>query len=95
MAKTNTGTRLTDAPIVVALGPGFTAGVDAHAVVETNRGHNLGRVYYSGSAEPDSGRPAPVRGVSQERVLRAPAAGAFSAPSRSARRLRLGRLLGP
>jgi xanthine dehydrogenase accessory factor len=78
VAKTNTGTRLADASIVVALGPGFTAGVDAHAVVETNRGHNLGRVYYSGSAELDSGRPAPVRGVSQERVLRAPVAGAFS-----------------
>ena len=78
VAKTNTGTHLTDAPIVIALGPGFTAAVDAHAVVETNRGHNLGRVYYSGSAEPDSGCPAPVRGVSQERVLRAPAAGAFA-----------------
>jgi len=78
LAKTNTGTHLTDAPVVVALGPGFIAGVDAHAVVETNRGHNLGRVYYSGGAELDSGRPAPVYGVSYDRVLRAPAAGAFS-----------------
>ena len=53
MSKMNTGTRLTEAPIVVALGPGFTAGIDCHAVVETNRGHNLGRVYYRGAAEPD------------------------------------------
>jgi xanthine dehydrogenase accessory factor len=78
VAKTNTGTRLTDAPIVVALGPGFTAGVDAHAVVETNRGHNLGRVYYAGSAEPDSRQPSLVSGYSHERVLRAPAAGTFA-----------------
>lgn len=94
VAKTNTGTRLTDAPIVVALGPGFTAAVDAHAVVETNRGHNLGRVYYSGSAEPDSGQPAAVRGVSRERVLRAPAAGAFSSALAIGTQVAAGTLVG-
>jgi xanthine dehydrogenase accessory factor len=78
VAKTNTGTRLTDAPIVVALGPGFTAGVDAHAVVETNRGHNLGRVYYKGRAEADSTQPSPLRGITVGRVLRAPVAGTFA-----------------
>ena len=78
VAKTNTGTRISDAPIVVALGPGFIAGIDVHAVVETNRGHNLGRVYYEGSAEPDTGQPAAVRGVAQGRVLRAPTTGVFA-----------------
>ncbi len=75
MAKRNTGTRITDAPLVVALGPGFTAGVDCHAVIETNRGHRLGRAIYSGSAEPDTGAPGEVGGRTVERILRAPVAG--------------------
>lgn len=77
MAKANRGTRIVDAPVVIALGPGFNAGVDAHAVIETNRGHNLGRVYYTGGAESDTGAPAPVQGFRQERVLRAPVTGSF------------------
>ena len=79
MAKRNTGTRISDAPMVVALGPGFTASLDAHAVVETNRGHNLGRVYYHGQAEPDTGIPALVGGDAESRVVRAPADGMFRA----------------
>lgn len=79
MAKTNTGTRIGDAPVVIALGPGFTAGTDCHAVVETNRGHNLGRVYYAGSAESDTHEPNAVDGVSHRRVLRAPRDGVFVA----------------
>ena len=77
MAKRNTGTRLDDAPLVVALGPGFAVGVDCHAVIETNRGHNLGRVLWSGSAEPDTGTPGELPGVGGKasRVLRAPIAG--------------------
>ena len=75
MAKRNTGTHITDAPLVVALGPGFTAGVDCHAVVETMRGHFLGRVYWSGSALPDTGTPGNVMGYDKERVLRAPCDG--------------------
>ncbi len=75
MAKRNTGTRITDAPLVIALGPGFVAGQDCHAVVETNRGHWLGRVYWSGSAEADTGKPAAVAGYQAERVLRAPCEG--------------------
>jgi xanthine dehydrogenase accessory factor len=78
MAKRNTGTRITDAPIVIALGPGFTAGVDVHAVIETNRGHNLGRVILSGSAEPHTGVPGPTAGYTHERVLRAPCEGTFT-----------------
>jgi xanthine dehydrogenase accessory factor len=75
MAKSNINTRITDAPCVVALGPGFTAGVDCHAVIETNRGHNLGRVIYTGMAEPNTGQPGSVDGKTEERILRAPVEG--------------------
>ena len=79
IAKRNTGTRITDAPIVIGLGPGFRAGRDVHAVIETNRGHRLGRVILDGEAEPDTGVPASVDGRGAERVLRAPADGTFIA----------------
>jgi len=75
MAKRNTGTSIEMAPVVIGLGPGFDAGSDVHAVVETNRGPNLGRVIWLGSAEPDTGDPAPVSGHGVSRVLRAPTAG--------------------
>jgi xanthine dehydrogenase accessory factor len=75
MAKSNLNTRITDAACVVALGPGFTAGVDCHAVIETNRGHNLGRVIYNGSAEPDTGQPGSIDGKTEERILRSPVRG--------------------
>lgn len=75
MAKRNIDTRLDDAPLVIALGPGFTAGQDCHAVIETNRGHWLGRVIWQGPAEPDTGLPGKVKGQQHTRVLRAPAAG--------------------
>ena len=78
IAKRNTGTRIDDAPVVIGLGPGFRAGVDVHAVVETNRGHRLGRVIVHGEAERDTGVPAPVGGHGAERVLRAPAHGSFT-----------------
>lgn len=77
MAKTNTGTSRNDARLVIALGPGFCAPGDVHAVVETRRGHNLGKVFYRGSASPNTGTPGEVGGVNRERVLRAPAAGRF------------------
>jgi xanthine dehydrogenase accessory factor len=75
MAKRNCGTTMGDAPIVIALGPGFVAGVDVHAVVETHRGHHLGRVILDGSAEPNTAEPGTVGGASWQRVLRAPAGG--------------------
>ena len=75
VAKANLGTRIDMAPVVVALGPGFAAGRDAHAVVETNRGHDLGRVILRGSAEADTGQPGLLGGHTAERVIRAPAAG--------------------
>ena len=70
MAKRNTGTGINDAPLVVGLGPGFTAGVDVHTVVETQRGHNLGRVLYKGEAAPDTGVPGSVMGFTAKRLLR-------------------------
>lgn len=76
MAKRNIDTRIDDAEVVAALGPGFTAGVDCHAVVETMRGPNLGRVIWTGQAQPDTGTPAELGGRSADRVVRAPAAGA-------------------
>jgi xanthine dehydrogenase accessory factor len=77
LAKRRLDTAFANAPLVVALGPGYVAGQDCHAVVETNRGHNLGRVYWHGSAEADTGQPEPVLGVAGQRVLRAPADGVF------------------
>ncbi len=82
MAKRNLGTRRDQAPLVVGLGPGFTAGEDVHAVVETQRGPDLGRVLLHGRALADTAVPAPVAGVSEDRVLRAPCAGAFRATHR-------------
>ena len=83
LAKKNLGTRITDAPCVIGVGPGFTAGKDCHAAVETMRGHTLGRVIYSGSAIPNTNVPGLIGGFAGERVLRAPADGAF----RSVRRI--------
>lgn len=77
LAKRNLGTRLTDAPLVIAAGPGFTAGVDCHAVVETMRGHYLGRVLLHGAAQPNTAVPGLIGGFAGERVLRAPRAGVF------------------
>jgi xanthine dehydrogenase accessory factor len=75
LSKRNSGITINDAPIVIALGPGYEAGKDAHAVIETNRGHNLGRVYLQGHAEPNTGVPGMIGGYAAERLLRAPCAG--------------------
>jgi len=75
LAKRNLGTRINQAPLVIGLGPGFTAGEDVDVVVETMRGHNLGRVYYQGQTAPDTGVPGEVGGESKRRLLRAPAEG--------------------
>lgn len=65
------------APLVIGLGPGFIAGVNCHAAIETNRGHFLGRVIWEGAPEADTGKPDTVAGYGEDRVLRAPAAGIF------------------
>lgn len=75
LAKKNLGTKRTEAPFVVGVGPGFSAPEIVHAVVESNRGHNLGRIFYNGSAEPHTGIPGPTMGYTSERVLRSPHSG--------------------
>ena len=77
LAKRNLGTRKDEAALVIALGPGFEAGGDCHLVIETNRGHDLGRIIVSGSAEPNTGIPGDIAGHAGERVLRSPAPGTF------------------
>lgn len=75
LAKKNLGTKRNMAPITVALGPGFVAGADVDAVVETKRGHNLGRVLWSGSAAANTGIPGIIGGFGKERVIHCPAKG--------------------
>ena len=71
LAKRNLGTRRDMAPLTIALGPGFTAGEDVDFVIETMRGHNLGRILTEGPAQPNTGVPGLVGGVSGERVIHA------------------------
>lgn len=75
LAKRNLDTHIDQADLVIALGPGFTAGSDCHAVIETMRGHRLGRVIWQGAALPNTGTPGLVAGKGAERVLRAPGSG--------------------
>lgn len=75
LAKQNLGTQINMAPVTIALGPGFTAGKDCHAVIETNRGHWLGQVIFAGCAQENTGIPGTIMGHSARRVIRAPAAG--------------------
>lgn len=94
LAKRNTGTSIEDAPLVIALGPGFNAGVDCHLVIETNRGHDLGRVIVEGCAAPNTGRPGEIAGYTAERVLRSPAAGVFVSRLDIGQRVRKGDIVG-
>ncbi len=77
LAKNRATTQITDARLVIALGPGFSAGANVHYVIETNRGHFLGRVIEKGEAEPDTGIPGVICGYTWERVLRAAGEGKF------------------
>lgn len=77
LSKHNTGVEKAMAPFVIGIGPGFEAGVDVDAVVESQRGHHLGRVFYQGKAAPNSGIPGIIAGVGKERLLKAPCAGVF------------------
>jgi xanthine dehydrogenase accessory factor len=94
VAKRNTGARLTDAPLVIGLGPGFTAGLDCHAAIETNRGHWLARILYAGSPQPDTKTPGKVKGYRGGRVIRAPADGYLQPVAQVGDRLRKGELIG-
>jgi xanthine dehydrogenase accessory factor len=90
MAKRNLGTALQDAPVVIALGPGFTAAVDCHAVIETMRGHTLGRLITKGAAIPNTGVPGDIGGHSSDRLLRAPVDGIFTAKAEIGARVKKG-----
>jgi xanthine dehydrogenase accessory factor len=94
MAKRNLDTTIDQAPLVIALGPGYTAGVDCHAVIETNRGHRLGRVIWHGAAEANTGTPGVVAGKGAERVLRAPTEGVVQWGKEIGDRVRQGEVLG-
>ena len=76
IAKRNLGTGIDDAPLTIALGPGFTAGVDVDVVIETKRGHALGRIIKSGSAIENTGVPGLIEGYGRERVIHSPSDGA-------------------
>lgn len=77
VAKKNLGTKISDASVVIGVGPGFCAGKDCHAVIESMRGHTLGRAIYEGSAIENTGIPGNIAGFTVERVFRAPKAGKF------------------
>ncbi len=78
MIKAGSDQQMDVAPCVIGLGPGFTVGQNCHAIIETKRGPNLGRVYWQGKAEPNSGLPEPVNGLDRERVLHSPKDGVVS-----------------
>lgn len=94
LAKRNLGTKKSDAPVVIGVGPGFTAGEDCHAAVETMRGHTLGRVIYKGSPLPNTKVPGLVGGYAGERVLRAPADGIFLPCRRIGETVKAGEIAG-
>jgi xanthine dehydrogenase accessory factor len=98
IAKRNLGTRRDMAPLVIALGPGFTASqddpaADCHAVIETMRGHTLGRVIREGSALPNTGVPGEIGGHGLDRLLRSPADGVFHCRARIGDRVRAGQVV--
>ena len=90
LAKKNLGTTISDAPIVLALGPGFTAGTDCHGVIETKRGHDLGRLILEGTAIPNTGVPGDVGGYTKERIIRSPADGPFEPVAQIGQQVNLG-----
>jgi xanthine dehydrogenase accessory factor len=94
LAKRNLGTTIKDAGLVVALGPGFNAGVDCHRVIETNRGHDLGRIIETGPAAPDTGVPGAIAGETRKRILRAPCDGVFHSQTGIGDFLKTGQIVG-
>ncbi len=93
LLKRNLDNALADAPLVIGLGPGLVAGRDVHFVVETNRGHDLGRVVANGEAQRNTGEPGEIGGHTRERLLLAPAAGAFETARAIGERVEAGELI--
>ena len=94
LAKKNLGTRMAEADLVIGLGPGFCAGEDVHMVIETNRGHDLGKIITSGRAQANTGMPGEIAGYTEERVLRAPAAGIFKTTRSIGETVKAGEVVG-
>lgn len=94
LAKENRGTAIDDADLVIGLGPGFCAGVDVHCVVETNRGHDLGRLILDGFAAANTGTPGIIAGETTRRVLRAPQSGVFETDASIADLVEVGQEVG-
>ena len=94
LAKRNLGTAIGDASVVIGIGPGFAAGLDCHAVVETQRGHDLGRVIVAGSATPNTGVPGEIGGYSLKRVLRTGSVGVFRQEMEIGTRVKPGDIVG-
>jgi len=94
LAKKNVGTTMNNAPLVIAFGPGFYAGRDAHCVIETNRGHDLGRLILRGEAAADTGIPGEIKGHTTLRVLRSPADGVFESVQHIGALVENGQLIG-
>lgn len=94
LAKKNLGTTIRDASLVIGLGPGFCAGSDVHFVVETNRGHNLGRLIDDGVPEPDTGTPGDIGGQTSNRVIRAPSDGVFESDYSIGTQVKQGQIVG-
>ncbi len=92
--KERSTSRITDAPLVIGLGPGFTAGIEAHLVIETNRGPDLGRIITAGEAEPYTGEPLAIEGHSKDRLLYAPQAGVFRTALEIGSRVTAGQVVG-
>jgi xanthine dehydrogenase accessory factor len=94
LAKKNLGTKRGEAPLVIGLGPGFTAGEDVDVLIETERGHNLGRHIFSGPAARDTGIPGTIGGHTLKRVLRAPIGGCFIAGKKIGDSVETGEIIG-
>ena len=94
LAKRNLGTEITDADHVIALGPGFEAGIDCHLLIETNRGHDLARIIEVGSAAPNTGTPGNIVGETANRILRAPCEGLFRAKTKIGSHIHKGDVVG-
>lgn len=92
--KERSTSRVTDAPLVIGLGPGFTVGAEAHLVIETNRGPNLGRIITEGEADPYTGEPVEIAGHGKDRYLYAPRPGAFRTPLDLGARVDAGQVVG-
>lgn len=92
--KERSASRITDAPLVIGLGPGFAAGVEAHVVIETNRGPNLGRIITEGEADAYTGEPLEIAGHSKDRYLYAPHPGVFRTPHTLGDQVEAGQVVG-